>query len=220
MAGHDGGDRAGERAAFVGIVRQTVTHAERTEIRKAEAERAEDVGIFRDVLRRITRVVHKNFLRGDENAHGGLEPLDVELVVVALELHQVQRREIARGVVDENIFAARIRGVNRLGAFAGVPFLDRAVVLHARVAANVRAFGNFVEQHAGALLLQRLAVFDGARPPFLAGQRRLKKFVAGADGKIFVLIHHAAIGVAVVRTVVALFDQAPTLSFPLSAWRQ
>ncbi len=146
VAGHDGRDRAGERAAFVGIIRQAVAHAERTEVRKAEAERAEDVGIFRDVLRRIAGVVHENFLRGDENAHGGLEALDVELAVFALELHQVQRREIARGVVDENVFAARIRGVNRLGALAGVPFLDRAVVLDAGIAADVRAFGDFVEQ--------------------------------------------------------------------------
>ena len=103
-------------------------------------------GVFGDVLGRIAGVVHEDFLRGDENAHGGLETFDVELAVVAFELHQVQRREIAGGVVDENVFAARIGGVNRLGAFAGVPFLDRAVVLHAGVAANPRAFGDFVQQ--------------------------------------------------------------------------
>ena len=84
MTGHYRGDRTGERAAFVGIVRQTVTHAERAEIGKAKAKRAEDVGIFGDFLRRITGVVHENFLRSDVNAHSGLEPLDIEFAVLRL----------------------------------------------------------------------------------------------------------------------------------------
>ena len=213
VTGHDGGDGTGERTAFVGIIGQAVAHAERTEVRKAEAERAEDVGIFRDVLGRITRIIHENFLRRDINAHGGFEAFNVELVVGALELHQVQRSEIARGVIDENVFAAGVRGVDRLGAFARVPLLDRAVVLDARVAADVRAFGDFVEQHAGVLFLERLVAFDGFRPPFLASKRGFKKFVTGAHGKIFVLIHHTTIGIAVVRTVVTLFDQCPRLLF-------
>ena len=215
VAGHDGRDRAGERPAFVAVIRQTVAHAKRAEVREAEAERAEDVGIFRDVLRRVTGVVHQDFLRGDENAHGGLEPFHVKFAVFAFELHQVQRREIARGVVDENVFAARIRGVNRLGALAGVPFLDRAVVLHARVAANPRALGDFVEQFRGVLLFERLAGGDGTRPPFLAGERRLHEFITGAHGKVFVLIHHTAVGVAVVGAIVALFNQCPRLLFLL-----
>ena len=49
----------------------------------------------RDFLGRIARVIHEDFLRGDEDPHGGLETFDVERAVLALELHQVQRREIA-----------------------------------------------------------------------------------------------------------------------------
>jgi len=37
VSGHDRGDGAGERTAFVGIIRQAVAHAERTEIRNSEA---------------------------------------------------------------------------------------------------------------------------------------------------------------------------------------
>ena len=48
FASHNRGERASQGAAFVGIVRQAVAHAERTEICEAQAERAEDVGIFRD----------------------------------------------------------------------------------------------------------------------------------------------------------------------------
>ncbi len=79
VAGHDGGDGAGQGAAFVGIVGQAVAHDERAEIGVAQAEGAEDVGIFGDLLGRIAGVVNQDFLRGDENAHGRLETLDVEL---------------------------------------------------------------------------------------------------------------------------------------------
>ncbi len=106
VTGHDGGDRSRERTAFIRIIRQAVAHAQRTEIRKAKPERAEDMGILGDLLGRITRVVHQNFLRSDENTHRRLETGDVELAVLRLELHQVQRGQIARGIVDEHIFAA------------------------------------------------------------------------------------------------------------------
>ena len=104
-----------------------------------------------DFLGGIAGVIDEDFLRGDENAHGGLEALDIERAVLAFELHQVQRRQIAGGVVEENVFRAGIGGMNRLGAFAGVPFLDRAVVLQAGVAANPGAFGDFVQQACGRL---------------------------------------------------------------------
>src|SRR6185312_12918364 len=174
MAGHDGGQRAGEGAAFIGIIGEAVAHHERTEVRVAEAERAEDVRVLRDFLRWITGVVDQDFLGRDVNAHGGLEAFDVEFAVFALELHEVQRREIARGVIDENVFAARVGGVNRLGAFARVPFMDGAVVLHAGIAADPRAFRDLVQERARVFLLQRLVGLHGTRPPFLAiyGWRR------------------------------------------------
>ena len=153
VAGHDRGNRPGQRAAFVRIVGQAVAHDERAEVGVAQAEGAEDVGVLRDFLGRIAGVIHQDFLRGDENPHGGLEPLDIERAVLALELHQVQRGEVAGGVVEEDVFRAGIGGVNRLGAFAGVPFLDGAVVLQARVAADPGALGDLVQQRAGVLLL-------------------------------------------------------------------
>src|SRR5450756_1718962 len=211
MAGHDGRDGTRQRTAFIGIIRQTVAHAERTEVRKAEAEGAEDMGVFRDVLGRIARIVHEDFLRGDVNADRRLETFDVKLAVFPFELHEVQRGQVAGGVVDENVFAARVRGVDRLRAFAGMPLLDGAVVLDAGVAADMRAFSDLVQQGGRIFLLQRFVAAHRTGPPFLAGQGRFKKLVAGADGKIFVLVHHTAIGIAIVRTVIALLDQRPGL---------
>src|SRR6266511_4460375 len=218
VAGHGRRDGASQRAAWIRIVRQTVTHDERAEIGVPEAQRAEDVGVFGDRLGRVTGVIDDDFLRRNEEAHRCLEPLHVERAVLALELHQVQRREVAGGVVEENIFRARIGGVDRLGAFAGVPFLNGPVVLEARIAADPRAFSNLVQQGRSVLLLEWLTGRDRACPPFLAAKRRLHDFVAHADGQVFVLVHDAAVGVAVVGTVVALLDQRPGfLLFPLFA---
>ena len=198
MTGHDRGDRTGEGAAFIAVIRQTVTHAERTEIREAETERAIDVRVLRDFFRGIARVVHEDFLRGDIDANSSFEAFNVELAVLALELHQVQGSKIARGVVEENVFAARIGGVDRLGASTGVPLLDRTVILHSGVAANPSAFGNLGEKLGRVFLFERFAGGRGLRPPFLARERGFHELIASAYGKVFVLIHDAAISFAIV----------------------
>ena len=72
--------------------------------------------------------------------------------------------------------------MNRLRAFAGMPFLDRAVVLQTRVAADPRPLSDFVQQCAGVLLLEWLAGGDRPRPPFLPLLRGLHEGVADAHG--------------------------------------
>ena len=103
------------------------------------------MGVFRDFFGRIAGVINQDLLCGNENPHGGLELLDIKRAVLTLELHQVQRCQVAGGVVEEDILRAWIRRVNRLSAFARVPFLDRAVVLQTRVAADPRPLGDFVQ---------------------------------------------------------------------------
>ena len=161
----------------------------------------------------IAGVVDEDFLRGDEDAHGGLEALDVEGAVGLLELHQVERGEIAGGVVEEEIFGAGIGRVLPVGALAGVPAVDGVVELHAGIAADPGALGDLAQEVLGALLFARLAVADGLRPEFLVLDRRVHELVAGADGEVFVLVHDRAVGFAVVGAVVALLDERP--GFPL-----
>ena len=101
--------------------------------------------------------------------------------------------------------------MNRLGALAGVPFLNGSVELQARIAADVGALSDFVEERRRIFLLQRFATRDGACPPFLAVHRSLHEFVADANGKVLVLIHDAAVSLAVKRAVVALLHESPGL---------
>ena len=105
--------------------------------------------------------------------------------------------------------------MDRFGRFAGVPLLDGAVVLQARIAASPGAFGDFMEQPGGVLLLQRLVVGRAARPPFPAFEGGLHELVADPHGEVFVLVHDAAVSVAIIGAVVALLDQRPGLLFLL-----
>ena len=145
FAGHDRSDRAAKRAAFHAIVTIAVAHDQRPEVRVAEAKRAKDVRVLRDLLDRIARVINDDFLRGNVNPDRGLETLDVEDAVLAFELHQVQRRQIAGGVIEEQIFRARVRGILPVGSLAGMPFVDRGIELHPGIAADVRSFRDFAQ---------------------------------------------------------------------------
>src|SRR2546430_9093962 len=77
--------------------------------------------VLRDFFDRITRVIDNDFLRSNENAHGGFESLDIKITVRSLELHQIERSKIARRVIEEEIFRAGISRILSISAFAGVP---------------------------------------------------------------------------------------------------
>src|SRR5437867_2169086 len=109
--------------------------------------------VLGDLRSRVTGIIDEDLLRSDEDANCSFETLDIEYPILALELHQVQRGEVASGVIEENIFRAGISGMNRLGAFARVPFLDCAIVLQAGVAADPGAFGDLIEESAGVFFL-------------------------------------------------------------------
>lgn len=149
------------------------------------------MGILGNFLGRIAGVIHENILRGDIDADGGLEAFDIEHAVFALELHQVQRRQVTSGVIDEDILTARVGAMDRFGAFAGVPFLDGSVVLEAGVAAYPGAFGDLTEQLGGILFVERFAGGGGAGPPFFSFHAGLHEFIADPDGEVLVLIHHS-----------------------------
>ena len=169
------------------IIAVAVAHDERAEVGVAEAEGAENVGVLRDLLDRIAGVIDEDFLRGDEDAHRRFESLDIERAVRALELHQVQRSEIAGGVIEEQIFRARIGGI----LLGSVPLQ----VCHLwMVASNcipgspqiMCAFGDFVAASVRASFRsQRLAVVHAARPPFAAFDRGLHELVAHAHADRF-----------------------------------
>src|SRR6266436_2647060 len=121
FAGHDRRYCATYRAALDAVVTITIAHHQRAEIRVAESKGAKDVRVLRDFFDRITRVIDQDLLRGDEDTHRGLEPLNVELAVRGLELQQIERCQIAGSVIEKKILATRVGGILPAGPFAGVP---------------------------------------------------------------------------------------------------
>ena len=213
FASHDGGDCTAECPSFDAIVTETVAHDERSEVRVAEPKRAENMRVFRNLFDRITRVIDNDFLRSNENAHRRLETLDIKVALRGFELHQIQRSQIARSIIEEQIFRAWVRGILPACAFAGVPFVDRRIELHPRIATDVCSFGNLAQQGARLLAFTRFAVRDAACPPFATFQCCVHKFIAYPHAYIFVLIHDRAVRIAVITAIVTVLDQRPCLLF-------
>ncbi len=106
--------------------------------------------ILFNLRRRIAGIVHQDFLRRNRYVYRVLERRHVKLPARVHILHQIQRSQVARRVVQEHVFRAGIRSIDPRRRLAGVPAVHRRVVLHARIAALPRRFGNLVHQVARA----------------------------------------------------------------------
>jgi hypothetical protein len=187
FAAHQRRDGAAHVAAFVGVVRERERHQQRAEIGVAQAQWPELVRILRNFLGGIAGVVHQNFLRRNRHVHGMLERGHVKLAARTEKLHQVQRSQVARRIVQEHVFRARIRSIDARRVFRGMPAVDGRVVLHARIAAVPRGIRNLVKQIARAHLFGRLPVRHVARPPVAVFFRRAHEVVCHAHRMIRVL---------------------------------
>ena len=116
------------------------------------------------------------------------EGLRVEGAVVLEELHEVQRRQVARAVVEAHVLRARVGRVDPPGLGVGVPVVDRVVVLDARVGALPRGLGDLAEQRLGVDGLDHRAVDAGAQTELGAVLDRAHELVADADRVVGVLV--------------------------------
>ena len=90
LAVHDRGQGGSEVPALVGVIGQAAAHEERAEVRVAQPEGPELVGVLLDAGRRVGRVVDEDLLGGQGQGRRIAIVLDVELAVLAHELHEVQ----------------------------------------------------------------------------------------------------------------------------------
>ena len=182
----------GEVAAGVGVVGQAEGHEQRAEVGVAEAERAVVVRVLGDLLGGVAGGVDDDLHRGGDDGDGVAVGGDVELAAGGEELQQVEAGEVAGGVVEEHVLAAGIGGVDARRVLAGVPAVDGGVVLHAGVAALPGGFGDVVHDVAGAVLLDRRAVLDGAGDEGAVGFDGVHELVGDADGVVGVLEEDAS----------------------------
>ena len=102
-AGHQRRDRRRRAAAGVGVIGHAVGHQVGAEVGVAEAELAERPRVGADLLGRVARGADDDLLRQQHDVDGVLEGRHVEAAVLAAELHQVQRGEVAGRVVDVHV---------------------------------------------------------------------------------------------------------------------
>ena len=126
---------------------------------------------------------------------------------VGRELQQVEAGQVAGGVVEEHVLAARIAGVDSCRVFRGVPAVDGGIVLHSGVAALPGGFGKFCQQIFRFVSVDYATVDDGAGGEVGVAHDRDHEVVGDADGVIRVLKEDGAVGVGIgMRAVVSLRD--------------
>ena len=172
--------------------------------------------VLADHLGRIAGVVDENFLRGDDDVDGVAVGVHVK-GAVGRELQQVQAGEVAGGVIQEHVLAARVAGVDSRRVLRGVPAVDGGVELHAGIAAVPGGFGNFAQQFFGFVGLNDIAGANGTGGEVGVADYRVHEVIGDADGVVRVLEEDGRVGIgAGRRPVVSGVDQGPGLGLLLS----
>ena len=181
------------------VVADAGRHQQAADVGVAEAERAVFVGELRDLLRRKLRHQHRDFEHHGPQPHGVLVAVDVERAgLLVAEGEQVQRRQIARRVVEEHVLGARVRAADRARRRAGVPVVDGGVVLQPRIGAGPGGEADLLPQLARLHGLGDLAGLGApGQVPFAVGLDGFEELVGDAHRVVGVLPGDGEIGLAV-----------------------
>ena len=133
---------------------------------------------------------HTNPETGRITASNPCFPADQRVVTVH-ELHQVQRGQVARGVVEAHVFSAWVRCGDTPGFGVSVPVVDRVVVLDTRVGALPRRFGNLAEQILRVDSVEHLVCDPRPKPEGGVLLDRAHELIRHPDRVVRVLVLHA-----------------------------
>ena len=118
--------------------------------------------------------------------------------VFAAEAQQVERREVARRVVEEHVFRARVRGADRARLRAGVPIVDRRVELDAGIGGRPGGEADLLPEVAGFHRLASILPFEaGAEIPILVIGDGVQEFIGHAHRVVGILSGDRQVGFAV-----------------------
>ena len=120
---------------------------------------------------------------------------DVEHIGLRIaERQQVHRGEIARRIVEEHIFGAGVRRIDRTRRRAGVPVVDRRVILQARIGGGPGGIADLFPKLLGLQGLCDLAVDALDEVPVLIGLDRAQEVVGDAHRIVRILASDRQIG--------------------------
>jgi hypothetical protein len=212
----DRGDGARDRAPLARVVGNTSRHQESADIGIAQPERTVVIRQQRDFLRRELRHHHRDFQHDGPQPDRMLERMHVEALgavfAVFAERHQVQRGEIARRIVQEHVFRARIGGADFAARRAGVPIVDRGVELDAGIGAGPRGVRDLLPQLARFQALVKLLVLAPGQFPVGIVGNRIQESVGHANRVVRVLARDRQVGFRIpIGVVDPEFDAVVTL---------
>ena len=203
-AGHDGRDGAANGTALMAVIGNAGTHQQAADIGEAQAQRAELVGKPRNLLGRELCHQHRDFEDDRPQAHAMLEGGDVEPAFGATELQEVERGKIARRVVEEHIFRARVGGTDLARGRAGMPVIDRSVELDAGIGRRPSGMADLVPQFTRRQRLGDLAGQSRRQFPIAVAFHRIEEIVGDAHRIVGILAGNGAIGLAVPIGVIGI----------------
>ncbi len=204
-ARHDGGQCTGDGAAFRRVIRNAGGHQQAADIGVAEAERAVLVGAFRDLARGELRHHDRDFQHDGPKADGVFVIGNVDVLGGRiLELKQVQRGEVAGGIVEEHVFRARVRGADRARVQRGVPVVHRRVEVQARIGGRPGGVGDLLPEVTRLQRLHDLAVLAGGKVPVAIVFDGAQEVVLERDGVVGILAGDREVGFRIPVRVVGL----------------
>ncbi|MCY1511070.1 hypothetical protein D9M68_454640 [compost metagenome] len=202
---HDRRQRAGDGAAFGAVIGNARGHQQAADVGITEAERAVFVGEFGNLAGRELRHHDRDFKDDGPQADGVLVVGDVDaLGRRILEHHQVQRGEVAGGVVEEHVLRARVRRADRAGGRARVPVVHRRVEVQARIGGRPGGVGDRLPEVTGLQRLHHAAVLAGGQLPVAIGFDGAQEVVLDRDRVVGVLARNREIGFRIPVGVVGL----------------
>ena len=123
--------------------------------------------------------------------------LDINAAVIRTEVHQVERCKVTRGVIKEHVFRARVGRIDATRIRAGVPFVDRAVVLDPRISAGPCSFADFVPQFTCGNGFGNFAIGTTDQVPVAVIKNSLQEFIGNTDRVIRVLTRYGQVSLGV-----------------------
>ncbi len=121
-----------------------------------------------------------------------------------LELQQVERGQVAGGVVEEHVFRARVGCADRAGGRAGVPVVHRGVEVQAGIGRCPGGIGDLFPEVTGLQRLHHAAIAAGGQIPVAVIFDSAQEIVLQRDGVVGVLTRDGEIGFRIPVGVVGL----------------
>ena len=197
-AGQDRGEGAAESPPLLAVVGDAALHQHRPEVRVAQSEGAIAPAELGDLLRGEARHQHRDLEHHRPDPGRVLVALPVEAPRLRVEeLEQVDRREVARGVVEEHVLRAGVARVDATPRRAGVPRVDRGVVLDAGVGAAPCREDDLVPEVAGLDGLRGTTVGPADERPVGVRVDRVEERVGQAHRVVAVLAADGEVRLAV-----------------------